>query len=75
MFADFSQLTTAEWIIILAGVGVCFSYSVWAILDVWKRDFGNSTLKSAWFQICIFVPILGATAYLLFGRKSGRKIS
>lgn len=75
MFADFSALTPTQWAVILAAVGVCFSYSAWAILDAWKRNFESPTEKSLWMQICIFIPILGATAYLFFGRKRGSKIS
>ena len=75
MFADFSALTSAQWAIVLAAVGACFSYSAWAILDVWKRNFESSTEKSLWMQICIFIPILGATAYLFLGRKRGDKTS
>lgn len=75
MFADFSSLSTTEWAIILGVVGMCFSYSVWAILDVWNRNFESSTEKSLWMQICIFIPILGATAYLFLGRNRGSKRS
>ncbi len=75
MFADFSALTPTQWAVILACVGLCFAYSAWAILDVWKRDFESSAEKSLWMQICIFIPILGATAYLFLGRNRGSKIS
>ncbi|BDQ32593.1 PLD nuclease N-terminal domain-containing protein [Pseudodesulfovibrio portus] len=75
MFADFSALTPTQWAIVLVSVGACFGYSAWAILDVWKRNFESPTEKSLWMQICIFIPILGATAYLFLGRKRGSKIS
>lgn len=71
MFADYSSLTPMQWGIILTALAACFSYSAWCILDVWKRDFGSSNEKSLWMQICIFIPILGATAYIFFGRKRG----
>lgn len=74
MFADFSALTSMQWAVILGIVGLCFTFSAWAILDVWKRDFGSSNEKSLWMQICIFIPILGALAYLFFGRKRGSQI-
>ncbi|WP_229592937.1 PLD nuclease N-terminal domain-containing protein [Pseudodesulfovibrio sediminis] len=74
MFADFSALSTTGWALILVLVGCCFSYSVWAILDVWKRTFASASEKSLWMQICIFIPIFGATAYLFIGRNRGSKI-
>jgi hypothetical protein len=71
MFPDFSAVTTTQWAIILSSVAVCFSFSVWTILDIWKRDFESVNEKVLWMQICIFVPILGAVAYLFVGRKRG----
>ncbi|MEZ7195512.1 MULTISPECIES: PLD nuclease N-terminal domain-containing protein [Pseudodesulfovibrio] len=71
MFADFSALTPTQWAIVLAAVGVCFGFSAWSILDVWKRNFESPTEKSLWMQICIFIPILGALTYLFLGRKRG----
>ncbi|WP_272699863.1 PLD nuclease N-terminal domain-containing protein [Desulfovibrio sp. Fe33] len=71
MFADFSALTPTQWAIVLVAVGACFTFSAWAILDVWKRHFESSTEKSLWMQICIFIPILGALTYLFLGRKRG----
>jgi hypothetical protein len=71
MFPDFSAVTATQWVIILSSVAVCFSFSVWTILDIWKRDFESVNEKVLWMQICIFVPILGAVAYLFVGRKRG----
>ncbi|BDQ36109.1 hypothetical protein SYK_04690 [Pseudodesulfovibrio nedwellii] len=71
MFADFSALTTTQWAIVSISILICFSFSVWTILDVWKRNFGSSNEKTLWMQICIFIPILGALAYLFLGRKRG----
>jgi hypothetical protein len=71
MFPDFSAVTTTQWAIILSSVAVCFSFSAWTILDIWKRDFESVNEKVLWMQICIFVPILGSVAYLFVGRKRG----
>ncbi|WP_338666769.1 PLD nuclease N-terminal domain-containing protein [Pseudodesulfovibrio methanolicus] len=71
MFADFSALTPTQWAIVLIAVGLCFAFSAWSILDVWKRNFESSAEKSLWMQICIFIPILGALTYLFLGRKRG----
>lgn len=71
MFADFSALTTAQWSIVLASIALCFSFSAWGILDVWRRTFESPMEKSLWMQICIFIPILGTLTYLFLGRKRG----
>jgi hypothetical protein len=73
MIADFSALTNQQWIIVIAAVFACFSFSAWSILDAWKRDFEATNEKVLWIQICIFVPILGSLAYLFLGRKRGSK--
>lgn len=73
MIADFSALTTNQWIIIIAAVALCFSFSAWTILDAWKRDFENTNEKVLWIQISIFVPIFGSLAYLFIGRNRGSK--
>ncbi|MDD3312574.1 MAG: PLD nuclease N-terminal domain-containing protein [Pseudodesulfovibrio sp.] len=54
-------------------MAVCFSFSAWTILDVWRRDYDLPSEKVAWMQLCIFIPILGSLAYLLIGRKRGTK--
>nr|WP_239057888.1 PLD nuclease N-terminal domain-containing protein [Pseudodesulfovibrio sp. JC047] len=63
-----------QWIIVSLSVFICFSFSIWAILDVWKHNFGSSNEKALWMQICIFIPILGALAYLFLGKKRGSLI-
>ncbi|WP_041720085.1 PLD nuclease N-terminal domain-containing protein [Pseudodesulfovibrio piezophilus] len=73
MFPDYSALTSNQLISIATAVLLCFSFTVWTILDAWKRDFESTNEKVLWIQICIFVPILGSLAYLSLGRKRGRK--
>lgn len=73
MIANFSALTTTQWIVVLAAVAVCFAFSAWTILDAWKRNFESTNEKVLWIQICIFVPILGSLAYLFIGQKRGSK--
>ena len=73
MFADLSALTSSQWIIIIAVVCACFSFSAWTILDAWKRDYESAQEKVLWMQICIFIPILGSLAYIFLGQKRGRK--
>ncbi len=73
MIANFSALTVNQWIIIVVAVAVCFSFSAWTILDAWKRDFASTNEKVLWIQICTFIPILGSLAYVVIGKKRGRK--
>jgi len=73
MFPDYTSLTTQHWIIIIAVLVVCFSFSAWTIIDAWKRTFESVNEKVLWIQICIFVPILGSLAYLGLGRQRGTK--
>jgi hypothetical protein len=44
----------------------------WAILDLIKRNFSNSSNKIVWALVIIFVPLIGSVLYLAAGRKSGR---
>jgi len=73
MFANFAALTVTQWIVIMAVVAACFSFSAWTILDAWKRNFESPNEKVLWIQICIFVPILGSLAYLFIGKNRGSK--
>ena len=73
MFPDYSALTTNQWMVIIASVLACFSFTAWTILDCWKRDYEAVNEKVLWIQICIFVPILGSLAYLFIGRNRGSK--
>ena len=67
-------LTPAHWIGILAGALLFVGVSLYAIRDALSRDFGSSNAKLAWVQLAVLVPFLGGVAYLIFGRKRGRKI-
>jgi hypothetical protein len=42
---------------------------VWALIDVLRSNFRDSTSKIVWLIAVIFVPFLGAILYLLFGRR------
>jgi chromate transport protein ChrA len=47
---------------------------LWALIDVIKSDFKDSTNKIIWLLLIIFLPLLGAILYFLIGRsqKLGR---
>jgi hypothetical protein len=48
--------------------------TVWAITDVVNRNFDDLTRKRIWIVLVVFVPCLGGVAYLIFGRRQGRRI-
>lgn len=73
LIADFSSLSNNQWIVIIALVGICFSFSAWSIIDCWKRTYESTNEKVMWIQISVFVPILGSLAYLFLGRKRGSR--
>jgi|3_EtaG_2_1085321.scaffolds.fasta_scaffold09548_3 4-amino-4-deoxy-L-arabinose transferase-like glycosyltransferase len=41
---------------------------IWAIVDLTKSQFKDDTTKIIWAIFIIFMPFLGALAYLIFGR-------
>jgi len=73
MFA-IPALALSQWIAILGVVAVFIGVSLYAIWDAFHRDFGSSNAKFGWVQLAVMVPFLGGLAYLIFGRKRGRKL-
>ncbi|GAB6125772.1 PLDc N-terminal domain-containing protein [Humidesulfovibrio idahonensis] len=67
-------LAPSQWIAILGVVALFVAVSLYAIWDAFHRDFGSSNAKFGWIQLAVMVPFLGGLAYLIFGRKRGRKI-
>lgn len=68
-------LAPSQWALILGVVGVFAAVSLFAIWDASRRDFGSPQAKFGWIQLAVLVPFLGGVAYLIFGRKRGRKTS
>ncbi|WP_300157929.1 PLDc N-terminal domain-containing protein [Solidesulfovibrio sp.] len=46
-----------------------------AIWQSFHREFPSHLERMCWFLLAIFVPLLGGLAYLIWGRKRGRKPS
>ena len=46
-----------------------------AIWQSFHREFPTPLERMFWFLLAIFVPLLGGIAYLIWGRKRGRKPS
>jgi drug/metabolite transporter (DMT)-like permease len=66
-------LSPGQWIAILGVVFVFAAVSIYAIYDAFHRDFGSANAKFGWIQLSVMVPFFGGLAYLIFGRKRGRK--
>ena len=49
-----------------------FLLTVWALVDVFTKDFGTTGRKATWAVIAA-VPFAGALVYLVFGFRRGRK--
>jgi Phospholipase_D-nuclease N-terminal len=52
---------------------VLASFILWiyALIDVARRQFADSTTKLIWLLVVIFLHGLGAIIYLLVGRQQG----
>lgn len=42
---------------------------LWALIDLLRSNFRDSSTKIVWLIAIIFVPFLGALLYLLIGRR------
>ena len=49
-----------------------FMLTVWALVDVFQKDFGTTGRKALWAVVAA-VPFVGALIYLMFGFRRGRK--
>jgi uncharacterized membrane protein YhaH (DUF805 family) len=49
-----------------------FILTVWALVDVFVKEFATTGRKALWALIAA-VPFVGALIYLLFGFRQGRK--
>lgn len=74
MIAELQALSGDQIALLLGGVGVFAAVSIYSIYDAFNRDFGSSNAKLGWIQLAVLVPFFGGLAYLIFGRKRGRKL-
>ncbi len=49
-----------------------FILTVWALVDVFMKDFGSTGRKVLWVVVAGF-PFIGGVIYLIFGFRQGRK--
>lgn len=73
MIAELQALSGSQIALLLGGVGLFAAISIYSIYDAFNRDFGSSNAKLGWIQLAVLVPFFGGLAYLIFGRKRGRK--
>jgi hypothetical protein len=66
-------LSMEQWIMLGASLLVFVALSLYSIWDAFHRDFGSNNAKFGWIQLIVLVPFLGGLAYLIFGKKRGRK--
>lgn len=71
MLERLSAISAGQWATAGLVLMCLFAFSVWAILDAWKRDFDSSGEKVGWMQLIIFIPLIGALSYVILGRKRG----
>jgi drug/metabolite transporter (DMT)-like permease len=72
---ELPSMTTAQ-IAVLAGIlllAILPNYI--AIWQSFHREFPTPLERMFWFLLAIFIPLLGGLAYLIWGRKRGRKPS
>ena len=69
-----TELSAAQWAVLLGAVGLFAAASLAAIWDAFRREFNSVNEKVAWIQLAVLVPFLGGLAYFVFGRKRGRKV-
>ena len=61
-------MNAAEWIVI-AGL-LFYALTVWAIIDISRKDFGGIEKKAAWAFVSL-IPFAGPIIYLAVGFRRG----
>ncbi|WP_207535774.1 PLDc N-terminal domain-containing protein [Desertivirga arenae] len=57
-------------LILIAFFGLIpFGLMLFSIIDAVKGKFENSTIRTIWIFIILFLPVLGSLLYLLIGRN------
>lgn len=47
--------------------------NLWGIWHAYHRFFPTQQERLIWLGVCIFVPVLGGLAYLIFGMRRAKK--
>ncbi|RDC65825.1 PLDc N-terminal domain-containing protein [Adhaeribacter pallidiroseus] len=62
-------LGTLEILVISVLVLVPLIFMLWALVEVLRSDFKDSTTKLLWVLVILFITPLGWILYFLIGRK------
>ncbi len=69
MSEGFMFMIGSSMLFLAAGLAI-FALWIWAIIDVIRSDFKDSTTKIIWIALLIFLPFLGAVIYPFVGRST-----
>ena len=69
------SMTTNQMVLVVAFLALAILPNYIAIWQSFHRVFPTPLERMFWFLLAIFVPLLGGIAYLIWGRKRGRKTS
>ena len=47
--------------------------NLFGIWHAWNRVFPTQQERLIWLGVCVFVPVIGGLAYLLFGMRRAKK--
>ena len=45
----------------------------WGLWHAWRHSFANPAVRMLWMCACVFLPVAGGLAYLLWGRAGALK--
>ena len=65
-------MNAAEWIV-LGGIAF-YLLTIWAVIDISKKDFGGIEKKAAWAFVTL-IPFIGPIVYFSVGIRKGIKKS
>jgi hypothetical protein len=62
-------LIGSSMLFIAVGAGL-FVLWIWAIIDVIRSEFKDSSTKIIWVALLIFLPLLGSIIYFFIGKST-----
>lgn len=67
------NMPTGQLLLFLVITAIPILPNLWSIWHAYNRDFPTVNEKAIWMAICVFVPVLGGLAYLIFGRPRAKR--
>ena len=71
----FLNVGTLEIIILVLAMGFPLILTIYCLLDITRSSFHDSTNKIIWAIIVLLAPVIGAMAYLIWGRHQKSTVS